>query len=141
MEVRDREAARDLAVLHGHQLEREVRMAMPAAGIKSVAELARQSRVQRDTLYAWFRGDQPPKPATLQKVADTLGVRLGDLWDYQPVDATPSSLSPAQAAEIRAVVAEAVASAVDARLERIERLLGDLGGGPAPGPRKPPPRR
>ena len=59
-----------------------------------------------------------------------------------PAEQERGALSPAQVAEIRAVVAEAVATAFDARIERIERLLGDPGADPAPSPRRPPrPRR
>ena len=72
-------------------------------------------------------------------------IRLGELYGSEPpgVERSPeNTLSPAQAAEIRAVVAEAVATAFDARLERLERLLGDPGAGPAPAPqRRPRPRR
>ncbi len=114
---------------HGAQLEREIRLAMPAAEVRSIAELARRSGVQRDTLYAWFRGDQPPKPATLEKVAVALHVRLGDLWDYerQP-SAPPPAFSPELLAEIRAAVAEGVELGV-------ARALSELEG---PAPRQPP---
>jgi transcriptional regulator with XRE-family HTH domain len=79
---------RDRAMRAGEQLDRAIRRAMGAADIRSLAELARSSRVQRDTLYAWFRGERPPKPETLGKVAAALGVPLGTLWDYGPVPTT-----------------------------------------------------
>ena len=104
---------------------------MPGAEIRSLSELARRSRVQRDTLYAWFRGDQPPKPATLEKVAGALHVRLGDLWDYEATAAPPPLVSPEALDEIRAAVAEGVALGV-------ARALAQLAGPPPPQPRRPP---
>jgi hypothetical protein len=115
------------------------------------ARLAAGYATAREAADAAHRAGIPLKLQHLQGIEsgwDRAGrellARLGELYGSDPPglerDAR-SALSPAQAAEIRAVVAEAVASAVDARLERIERLLGDLGGGPAPGQRKPRPRR
>jgi transcriptional regulator with XRE-family HTH domain len=125
------EAERNRAVQLGAQLERDIRRAMPAAEIRSLAELARRARVQRDTLYAWFRGDQPPKPATLEKVAGALRVRLGDLWDYEAADAGPPPLvSPEAIAEIRDAVAAGVAAG-------IARVLAELRGSEG----QPPPHR
>lgn len=91
---------------------------MPTADIHSVSELARRSRVQRDTLYAWFRGDQPPKPGTLEKVAQALHVRLGDLWDYEREgDGPPPAISPELLEEIRVAVAAGVAEGVARALD------------------------
>jgi transcriptional regulator with XRE-family HTH domain len=104
---------------------------MPAAEIRSLSELARRSRVQRDTLYAWFRGDHPPKADTLEKVAGALHVRLGDLWDYDSADGPPPVVSPEALDEIRAAVAEGVALGVARALAQLEA---------PPPPRRPRPR-
>jgi transcriptional regulator with XRE-family HTH domain len=105
---------------------------MAAADIPSLSELARRSGVQRDSMYAWFRGERAPKPDTLKKVADALGVRIGDLWDYEPVAIVPAPVSPsgAELAAFRAIVVEAVELGV-------ARALAQLGAGGLP----PPPRR
>ena len=68
----------------GQRLEHQIRVGMAAAGIRGMAELARRSGVGRDTLYAWFRGDQEPKPDTLARIAEVLGVPLPSLWTYTP---------------------------------------------------------
>jgi transcriptional regulator with XRE-family HTH domain len=83
-ESNTRNGERERDMLRGKRLQRDIHRAMAAADVPSLAELSRQSRVQRDTLYAWFRGERPPKPDTLSKVAAALGVRIGDLWDYAP---------------------------------------------------------
>jgi transcriptional regulator with XRE-family HTH domain len=125
-------------MLAGSQLERRIRAAMGAADIRSLSELARRSRVQRDTLYMWFRGDHPPKPETLAKVANALGVGLADLWDYAPPteDVTLTSL----AAELREWRTQQDARQV-AMLETLgtirvlfEAWLGAQSGAPAEAP-------
>ena len=68
----------------GQHLEQQIRVGMAAVGIRGMAELARRSGVGRDTLYAWFRGDQEPKPDTLARIAEVLGVPLPSLWTYTP---------------------------------------------------------
>jgi transcriptional regulator with XRE-family HTH domain len=104
---------------------------MPGAEIRSLSELARRSRVQRDTLYAWFRGDHPPKADTLEKVAGALHVRLGDLWNYEATgDGPPPMLSPEALAEISDAVAAGVARGV-------AQVLAELGSPVG----QPPPRR
>jgi transcriptional regulator with XRE-family HTH domain len=106
-------------------LEREIRQAMPAADIRSVSELARLARVQRDTLYGWFRGDGDPKPATLEKVAAVLHLRLGDLWDYEaPEGGPPPVLTPEVLAEIRAVVEAGVVKGVAQALAELGLSAG-----------------
>lgn len=120
-------------MLLGVQLKREILRAMAGTEIRSIAALARRARIQRDTLYAWFRGERPPKPDTLKKVADALGVRVGDLWDYEPKEV--AGVSGAGLAEIRAMVAEAVELGVT-------RALAQLGAaGVQPPPRQLRPRR
>lgn len=113
-------------MLAGQQFERAVRRAMAVADVRSVSELARESRVQRDTLYAWFRGERPPKPDTLKRVADRLGVRVGELWNYEPVD------------DWLAAVRQAVAEGVEEGVRRAVERLAD-GGTPPRLPRPPRP--
>jgi transcriptional regulator with XRE-family HTH domain len=120
-------------MVRGKQFRRRVDRAMAAADIPSLSELARRSGVQRDTLYAWFRGERAPKSDTLKKVADALGVRIGELWDYEPVmlPVAPVSPSGADLAAFRAMVAEAVELGV-------ARALAQLGAGGSQPPRRRP---
>jgi transcriptional regulator with XRE-family HTH domain len=120
---------RDRTVMLGTQLKQNVRLAMAEADIPSLSALARQSHVQRDTLYAWFRGDHPPKSSTLEKVAGTLGIRLGDLWDYETERPTPTA-----DARLLAEIREAVADGVETGLARLFARQTSPG-------RMPPPRQ
>ena len=112
------------------------------------ARLAAGYATAREAAEAANRAGIPLKLQHLQGIEsgwDRAGrdllIRLGELYGSDPpgVDRQPAgALSPALEAEIRAVVAEAVAEAFDARIERIERLLGDPGADPAPArPRRP----
>lgn len=116
----------------GQQLQQKTREAMARAHILSVSQLARESGVQRDTLYAWFRGDRTPKPDTLGKVAEVLDVPVGSLWPY--TEQTPGDFSAALgvlAAELRAWRIED-----RQRIDDLEVLVRQLGatipGGPLP---------
>lgn len=129
----------DRDMIRGYQLERDVRLAMAAANVASLSELARRAKIQRDTLYAWFRGERPPKPDTLQRVADVLDVRLGALWDYGPAGEPVTDL----AGEIRAWRMEArvgrdeLVAQVGAIRALLEAWIG--GGADAPGAAHAPP--
>jgi transcriptional regulator with XRE-family HTH domain len=102
----------------GAELERKIRIAMAAARVPSIRELAKRAHILPATLYAWFGGRNPPKAETLQKVATVLGVGVGDLWDYEPVKGLPTALNPALV-EIRAAVAAGVVDGVAQALAAI----------------------
>ncbi len=119
-------------VMIGAQFKREVHKAMAAADVPSISELCRLAPLDRNTLYAWFRGERTPMPDTLKRVADVLHVRSGDLWSYQ--EAAAGRLNDAELGEIRSAVAEGIALGV-------ARALAQLGvRSPAP-PRQPRPRQ
>lgn len=90
----------------GQRLEREIRKAMGAADIRGMAALARRAGVQRDTLYAWFRGDQEPRPDTLSRVAEVLGLKLADLWHYAEDERDPLIVALERQTEAITMLAE-----------------------------------
>lgn len=107
----------------GQRLRRRILAAMGQADIRSIAALAREARIQRDTLYAWFRGEQTPQPETQERVARALKVRRAELW---PAEAEVSGSD----IEIRSWLAK-----IDERLADLELAVKRLaeGGRPALG--------
>lgn len=62
----------------GAVLETLMRAAMDARGL-SVSQLAREAKVRRELIYQWWRGEQKPTRSSLARVAEPLGLDLGEL--------------------------------------------------------------
>ena len=93
-------------VIAGPDLERGILQAMAREAVPSLMDLARRSRIRRDTLYGWFR-----KPAahlsvgSVEKLVTVLGAQPGDPWYDEPTERT---LDP----ETRAMLGAAVERAM-----------------------------
>ena len=104
----------------GHRLEQAIRAAMLRRKL-TVVGLARAAGIQRDTLYNWFEGKTAPRTAELGRVADVLGVSVGELLRaYQGLPAEAMTLPPevveALETRIRRVVREELEAALRSAL-------------------------
>jgi len=69
----------------------------------SMRDLAREAGVSLDTVQAMEHGSRPHRPSSVKKVADALGVSVGDLKgttsrsQLQPIYLTPGDRVPAGA--------------------------------------------
>jgi transcriptional regulator with XRE-family HTH domain len=75
--------------------EERVRSLMAARGIASVAQLAEKSGINRTHIYNLWKSDDAASLATLKRLASTLRVKVGDLVEDRPIEATPYDKIPA----------------------------------------------
>ena len=65
----------------GPALKQAIHIARERSELTSDIEVARRAGVSYDTLMNWFGNKTTPRPAELRKVADSLGIRYGELMD------------------------------------------------------------
>ena len=87
----------------GSALKQAIHIARERADLASDVEVARRAGVSYDTLMNWFGNKTTPRPAELRKVADSLGIRYGELMDaWEGRETEPPPLQTA----IRELIAE-----------------------------------
>jgi lambda repressor-like predicted transcriptional regulator len=59
--------------------------------VTTMSALAREARIRRDTLYAWFTETSTPRTYEFGRVAEVLGVSLGELWAAYGGSVTPQA--------------------------------------------------
>jgi transcriptional regulator with XRE-family HTH domain len=111
----------------GRKFEEMVRLAMREAGIESMSELGRESRINKNTWYAWFRGEREPTRHTIFKATMALNRSVDELlapWDGGGAanSAAPMIATPALEA--------AIARGVEMGMRRVLEELRELQGGP-----------
>lgn len=108
----------------GSRFETEVRQAMREAGIGSIAELERRTRVKQRVIYDWFSGLHEPRASSLERLARPLNRTPEQLlarWEGQPGgrrQKTPANPWDAASA--------AVADAIDRQTEMLREILERL---------------
>ena len=108
-------------MIAGPELERGIRQAMAREDVPSLAELARRSRVRRDTMYGWFKAPTARvSAASVEKLAAVLGAHPGDPWFEEPIE---RSLDAETLALLDAAVDRAMDRLGDRLVELIDRRL------------------
>jgi uncharacterized protein with von Willebrand factor type A (vWA) domain len=106
-------------VIAGPDLERGIRQAMAREDVPTIAQLARDTHIRRDTMYGWFRKQVAlVSSGSVEKLVAVLGAKPGDPWYQEPIERTLD-------AETRALLE----AAVDRAFERLaDRLVDFLDG-------------
>lgn len=98
----------------------------------SLKQLARESGVGRDTLYAWFDG-QRPQPETLQRVAEALRVSPDRLLGKESQETELVAAIDRHAESVR-YAADHIVRAFSENQNALTRLLSEALGLPPPTP-------
>ena len=70
---------RDAAKVRGAALREYIELRLPVVGARSVSSLARKAGIRPNTMTSWWTKGTVPDSATLQLLADALGVELSAL--------------------------------------------------------------
>lgn len=68
----------------------------------SLRQLAQAAGIANDTMYDMESGERTPRPASLKKVADVLGVSVGELIDWPAAEAELEAADTGKAAPLAA---------------------------------------
>jgi lambda repressor-like predicted transcriptional regulator len=72
-------------VIQPHEAEQRIRALMALRGHTSLRSLSRASGVEIHGLISTLRGQTTPKPRTVEKLADALGMSVDELVMILPV--------------------------------------------------------
>lgn len=111
----------------GARVERLIRSAMGTAGVRSVSMLARDARVQRATIYAWFAGAQEPSEDTAAKVGAEVGLTAAQIRDAWAGRGTPQALTPAAEAAVEEIVRRVIREELGALVAAAEARRAEDG--------------
>ena len=107
---------RHAARTRAERLERLIQTRLPAAGMRTMAELARRTGIDANTFSAWKTKGTHPSVATMRTIADTLGIPERLLWDaYEGVEEQETTQ-----------VAEAIRAALEPLVGRLEAAVARL---------------
>ena len=63
-----------------NEIDNIVKEFLICIGIKNLAEVANMSNVEHNQIYRYFGGDTLPRPKTVKKIADAIGMEFKELF-------------------------------------------------------------